>query len=69
MVHLAPPVDLSASIIVALSPVRVNYTAKLASTGAVFDSTYQRRQPLIFKVSIYLNLVSVSLGGSGGGYT
>lgn len=29
---------------------KLNYTAKLASTGAVFDSTYQRKQPLIFKV-------------------
>lgn len=29
---------------------RANYTAKLASTGAVFDSTYVRKQPLVFKV-------------------
>lgn len=31
---------------------RLNYTAKLASTGAVFDSTYQRRQPLVIKVRL-----------------
>lgn len=33
---------------------RVNYTAKLASNGAVFDSSYQRQQPLIFKVRAML---------------
>lgn len=29
---------------------KLNYTAKLASTGTVFDSTYQRKTPLVFKV-------------------
>ena len=36
---------------------RTHYVAKLASSGVVFDSSYPKKQPLIWKVGVEPNRV------------
>ena len=45
-------------------PCRCHYTGRLQSNNAVFDSSYERRRPLSFKVILLVHLQGLVLSRS-----